>query len=419
MIASLYGARLFGEVFAPPSKSAAHRLLIAASLKKGETTLYNVGESDDVLATASCLTALGAKITLENGNATVRGIEACPTAPHLSAGESGSTLRFMLPLAASLTDGFSFGGTEKLLSRPNGALLSALASNGTEVVGTTARGRLHSGEFLLDATVSSQYTTGLLLALPILSGDSRIRLIGEAVSRPYLDITLSVLDLAGIRYHKEKDGFTVFGNQAYRLPDRLFCEGDWSGAAFLLTAGALFGPVTVRGLSPRSPQGDRLILSVLKQAGAEVTEEEDAITVRAKEKKGFSVDLTDAPDLAPVLSVFGAACQGESRLYGVERLRIKESDRIEAILSMLRAAGIAASYNGDCIAITGGTPQTAEFCGENDHRIVMSSALLASLCEGESRITTAEAVKKSYPAFFRDFQKLGGKTDVGLYGQAY
>lgn len=415
MIAKLRGARLFGTVSAPPSKSVAHRLLIAASLKKGKTEIRNVGQSDDVLATVRCLTALGADIALENGNATVRGIEGCPPAPHLSAGESGSTLRFMLPLAAALCAEFSFGGTEKLLSRPNGALLSALAANGTEIVGTNARGRLHSGEFILDATVSSQYTTGLLLALPTLSGDSRIRLVGEPVSRPYLDITLSVLALAGIRYKQETDGFTVFGNQAYRLPDRVLCEGDWSGAAFPLVAGALFeGGVTVTGLTHHSTQGDRLILSVLKEAGAKVTETENAVTVRAQERKAFSVDLTNAPDLAPALAALAAACQGESRLYGVQRLRIKESDRIEAILSMLRAAGIPCSYNGEYIAITGATPTAADFCGQNDHRIVMSSALLASLCEGESRISTAEAVKKSYPCFFDDYKKLGGIADVCL-----
>ncbi len=414
MIATVRGARLFGEVSAPPSKSLAHRLLIAASLKKGETEIRTIGNSEDVLATVRCLRALGAEIALENGNATVRGIEQCPPAPHLDAGESGSTLRFMLPLAATLTDCFSFGGTKKLLSRPNGALLSALLSMGTEVSGTEARGRLRSGEFILDASVSSQYTTGLLLALPTLSGDSRIRLVGDVVSRPYLDITLSVLDLAGIRYQKESDGFTLFGNQAYRLPDRVLCEGDWSGAAFPLVAGALFGAVTVKGLDPHSTQGDRSILSFLQASGASLTEEENAVTVRAKEKKGFSVDLTNAPDLAPVLSVLASACQGESRLYGVERLRVKESDRIEAILSMLRAAKIPCSYNGEYIAITGAAPTAAEFCGQNDHRIVMSAALLASLCEGESRISTAEAVKKSYPAFFEDLKKLGGYADVGL-----
>lgn len=414
MIAKIHGARLSGEVSAPPSKSVAHRLLIAASLKKGKTKIRNVGQSDDVLATVRCLRALGAEIALENGNATVCGIEKCPPAPHLFAGESGSTLRFMLPLAAALCERFSFGGTEKLLSRPNGALFSALSRNGTEIAGTNAHGRLRSGEFILDSTISSQYTTGLLLALPTLSGDSRIRLTGEAVSRPYLDITLSVLDLAGIRYRKEADGFTVFGNQAYRLPDSLFCEGDWSGAAFLLTAGALFGSVTVTGLDPHSPQGDRLILSVLKEAGAAVKTEENAVTVSARKLCAFSVDLTDAPDLAPTLSVLASACRGESRLYGVERLRIKESDRIEAILSMLRAAGIACSYNGEYIAVTGGTPQAAEFCGENDHRIVMASSLLASLSKGESYISTAEAIKKSYPAFFGDFKKLGGTVDVGL-----
>ncbi len=416
MIAKLRGARLSGTVSAPPSKSLAHRLLIAASLKKGETKIYNVGESDDVLATVRCLTALGAAITLENGNATVQGIEKCPPCPMLHAGESGSTLRFMLPLAASLTESFGFGGTKKLLSRPNGALLSALEANGTKIRGTEATGLLHSGEFVFDATISSQYTTGLLLALPRLSGNSRIRLVGDAVSRPYLDITLSVLDLAGVRYQKESDGFTVFGNQEYRLPHSLFCEGDWSGAAFLLVAGALFGPITVTGLDPHSTQGDRAILSVLRAAGAEVTEKENAVTVSAKEKRAFTVDLTNSPDLAPVLAVLASACQGESRLYGVERLRIKESDRIEAILSMLHAAGIPASYNGEYIAITGASPKAAEFCGENDHRIVMSSALLASLCEGESRISTAEAVKKSYPAFFEDHKKLGGIADVCLSG---
>ncbi len=416
MIAKVKKSHYRGEVQAPPAKSFAHRYLIAAALTPGETHVENIGKSQDVEATLRSLSSLGADVRREGEDALIGGITETKESPLLDAGESGSTLRFLLPLFATVTEGFRFTGTEKLLSRPNDALFAVMGAHGATVCGQSVRGRMQSGVYKIDATISSQYITGLLMALPLAAGDSRIILDGPLVSAPYIAITLSVLRAAGIAYREEADGFTVFGNQTYRLPAAVRVEGDWSSAAFPLVAGALGEAVTVRGISPDSLQGDREILEFLRRAGAHVACTEGGVTVSGGAMRPFCADIEQTPDLGPVLAVLAAAAPGESRLYGVSRLAIKESNRIEAILSMLHAAGISAEAEDNCIKILGSPPSPGSFSGENDHRIVMSACLLAGLAEGESCITTAEAVKKSYPDFFGDFERIGGCCHVDMEG---
>ena len=416
MIARVQRSQYLGETVAVPSKSQAHRLLIAAALKKGRTVVRGVGDSDDVNATIRCLNALGASIDKVRNDAVVFGIGKARVGGILDAGESGSTLRFLLPVSAALGAECSFTGRGRLLQRPNAALCAALNKNGAATDGITVKGRLKAGDYAIDATVSSQYISGLLFALPLLDGDSRILFSGDPVSKNYIDMTVEVLTLAGIRYKRIRKGFAIPGCQEYKLPDEVTCEGDWSGAAFMLAAGALGKKTSVRGLNVASLQGDRRILDVLRLSGAQITESADRIEVRADKKIPFEVDVQNIPDLAPVLAALAATLPGKSRFKNVSRLQLKESDRLAAIQEMLRAAGINSKKENDDLVIFGGKPLCGRFDGKNDHRMVMSSVLLAGLSDGDSVVTDAEAVKKSYPNFFEDYKKIGGKCHVEVDG---
>ncbi len=409
-------SELRGETFAVPSKSAAHRLLIAAALKQGKTLIKNVGDSDDVRATARCLIGLGAGVELIGGDATVTGIEKVTKGAILDAGESGSTLRFLIPIVAVLGAESSFTGQGRLLQRPNEALCKALIQGGAEFDGKNVKGRLIGGKYHIDATVSSQYITGLLFALPLAEKDSEIVLEGEAVSKGYVDMTLDVLTRSGIRCEKTSSGFFVPGNQRYILPDTVECEGDWSSAAFMLVAGAICGSVRVKGICGDSLQGDKRIIDVLKDAGVSVTEGKDFFETKESKTCPFTVDIENIPDLAPVLATLAAYTEGESRLVHVRRLKLKESDRLAAAQEMLSSAGIVSKEEKDSLIIYGGHPKHGVFDGKNDHRMVMSEVILASACEGESVVSGGEAVKKSYPAFYEDYNKIGGKFHVDLEG---
>ena len=405
-----------GAVSAVPSKSQAHRLLIAAGLKKGSTAVRNVGRSDDVLATCACLEALGATIENKNGDAFVRGITSVKKGGVLPAGESGSTLRFLLPVAAALGAECSFSGKGRLLSRPVASLTEALQDNGVETDGIVVRGKARAGRYVIDATVSSQYITGLLFALPLLDGDSTLEPVGEAVSKKYVEMTEEVLKKANIETQTVDIGYYIRGNQQYNLPDEVVCEGDWSSAAFMLVAGAVGRRVAVSGLNTCSLQGDSAILGILRQTGATVCEEGNAVEVIGGAEKPFDVDIENIPDLAPVLAVLAATLKGESVLRNVGRLRITESDRLQAIEEMLTVAGIGWQEKDNTLVIWGGIPHGGDFDGKNDHRMVMASCLLASLCDQRSTVSYAEAVNKSYPSFYEDLTKIGGNFYVEMDG---
>ena len=401
-----------GEVQASPSKSYAHRLLISASLKKGETIIYNIGDSEDVKATCRCINALGGNVLLKDGNAFVKGIEKLNNNAVLDAGESGSTLRFLLPIVVALGVKAEFIGKGKLLDRPNDALIKTLNANGGNVIKTTVNGKLESGVYEIDATISSQYLTGLLFALPLLDGDSKIVFDKSPVSKNYLDITKEVLTFSGIKFIEEEFSYTVYGNQKYSTPNEVTCEGDFSSASFMLTCGALGKGVTVKNLNLNSNQGDKIVIDVLKNAGAKITVKGNEVTAKKDNLKAFTCNLENAPDLAPILATLSVFCKGESRFYGVERLKIKESNRLEAIIENLKRADIKAEYNGEYLSIIGGTPKRCEFSGYNDHRIVMSSVIMAGLIDDGATVTDGNAVSKSYPNFYNDFKRIGGKINV-------
>ena len=408
MKAHLFPHPLSGELSAVASKSYAHRLLIAAALS-GSALSY--GDSDDAERTARALSSLGFQAEFSGRSVQYGEFFKTDKRADVLVGESGSTLRFLLPLAAALGIEARFLTEGRLGERPMTALTTALSLHGVQATAQEVKGQLTPGLYEIDATVSSQFVTGLLMALPLLAGDSEIRLCGRAVSAPYIEITLDVLAKAGIVIERTGSGFFVKGGQRY-LQGKAFVPGDFSGAAFFLTAGALGAGVTVKGLDLSDKQGDKAILAFLRNAGAKVKEREDGISVCGGALNGFTADVGETPDLAPILSVLTAFAEGESVLESVSRLKDKESDRLFAIRDMLSQAGIASREEEDRLVIAGGKPHGGSFRSFSDHRMAMSEAILAAFAEGESRIDDMLCVKKSYPRFWEDYAKMGGKYEV-------
>ncbi len=407
--------RLCGTIEAPPSKSYLHRLIIAAFLSGGEVKIKTGELSEDAFATIGAVKSLGATVTTGEGYIEVkRNADFKPQSPvTVFCGESGSTLRFLLPVAAALGIPATFKGKGRLLSRPTDALLTCMNSCGKVAEGLNVTGKLKANDYVLDGSISSQYITGMLFALSFLGGGS-LKILGEEVSRGYVDITLEVLEKFGV--NTEKNGDTFYIKSGFSVKGGEFApEGDWSGAAFMLSLGAVTGDVTVTGLSFPSGQGDVEILKILKAFGAETEASAHGVRVKAKALSGITVDLENIPDLAQTVAAVAAFAKGKTTLQSADRLRLKESDRIEAIIKTLGAAGIKAEYSigrGGTITVYGGSPVGARFSGGGDHRTVMSAAVLAAGAEGVSEICGAEAAAKSYPEFFNDMKRLGGKADV-------
>ena len=408
--------RLSGKIGAIPSKSDAHRLLICAALSDGETELFMDRTSEDIEATVLCLEAMGAHIEKRDGANVVRPIRRGAAHPALDCGESGSTFRFLLPVAAALYEKTSFTGRGRLPKRPIGELTSQMKLHGVDFSADAlpfeTSGRMSGGEFTLPGNVSSQYITGLLLALPLLREGGSIRLTTELQSSPYVDITLGALKKFGVTAEKGPRSFTVSGGQRFTSPGRVNVEGDWSNAAFFLCAGAMGASVTVTGLQMNSPQGDKAIIDVLKKFGAHFHIGGDSVTVYPARLRACEVDLGETPDMLPVLCVLAAAAAGETRFVNAARLRLKESDRIAACENMLRALGIEARSDADSLTVTGGRISGGTVDSAGDHRIAMAAAVAAVAASGDIIIKGAEAVKKSYPDFFGDFSKLGGECHV-------
>lgn len=406
---------LNGEITAPPSKSFAHRLLISAYLSKRKVTINNIGSSDDVLVTLNALKIMGAKINIDGDSVTVKKGELPTDKVVIDCGESGSSLRFLMPVVSALGIKAEFIGKGKLLSRPITELVSCLNENGAKIDGCTINGKLNAGKYVIDGGVSSQYITGLLLALTALEGESEIIIKGNLVSTPYIDITIEVLNDMGASIIKKDSGFRVLGGYK-QTKSEFTVEGDWSGLAFFLSAGAIGGKVKVNGVNNSSVQGDRKIVDILKSFGAKITTYGNSIIAQKDKLNAISVDMEDIPDLCQIVAVVSAFASGKTKIYGVERLKIKESDRIKAIVDMLNSAGIFAEYKDNSITITGGKPSGAEYLGGKDHRTVMSSSILATYSKGNSKVLGAEFYTKSYPNFVNDFKKLGGEIDVNIQG---
>jgi len=408
-------AALGGAFAAIPSKSDAHRGLIAAALSQEPTRILLPRRSADIDVTIACLRALGAGITETEDGADVLPPQKFPKEAAFFCGESGTTLRLLLPVAAAVCETASFSGAGRLPERPVGELLACLAARGAAAdsarLPLTLSGKLTPGVFSIAGNVSSQYISGLLFALPLLAGESEIRLTGPLESAGYAEMTRAALARFGVRTEKREQGFLVPGPQVYRSPGEIRVEGDWSNAAPFLAAGAVSAPVACTGLSA-SLQPDRAILPLLRRFGAAAEEAEGCVTVSPGKLRGIRADVSGTPDLLPVLAALGALAAGETALYNAGRLRLKESDRLSSTAAMLRDLGVRVREFPDALMIAGGTVSGGSVDCANDHRIAMAAAILASAAADETELCGAGCVKKSYPSFFEDFTALGGNVHV-------
>lgn len=388
---------LHGSLTPPPSKSAAHRALICSFLAGGGN-VSPVIDSNDMRATVGVIEGL-------KNNDSV-----------LNCLESGSTMRFMIPVAAALGRAVTFVGEGSLLPRTLGEYMTLLSQHGVKAQSNgflplSISGRLQNGSYEVAGDVSSQYITGLLLALAAVEGDSAIVLKTPLQSKPYADMTVKIMADYGVNVRETEFGYLIHGPGEFIKRDYTV-ECDWSQAAFFLAAGAICGDVTVRGIDMSSTQGDKAVVDVLRRFGARL--EIDGASVRCvkSDLTGITLNASDIPDLVPIIAVTAAFATGKTVITGAQRLRYKESDRISSVVKNLIKMGVDAAETEDGMLINGGKAAGAELDGCGDHRIVMAFSVAALAAEGETVINGAESINKSYPGFFEDYNRFGGKANV-------
>ncbi len=401
MLAEVLKSTAKGEIKARASKSYMHRALIGAALCDGETLIKNIAESEDITATTECLKQLGAEFTFCEDSVKVKGIKNIEKQKNvkLFANESGSTLRFLIPVSVLFAESVEFTGSKRLLERPQTVYEEVLPTKNCfinrESEKITVGGKLKGGLFQFKGDISSQFLTGLLFTLPLLDEDSEIKLTTDLQSSPYIDLTLEILGEFGVNIERVDDRtFRIKGNQQFK-PTELYCESDWSNAAFLDAFNLIGGSVKVTGLNENSTQGDKIYKKYFEEL-----------------KNGTPIfDITDCPDLAPILMTVACLLNG-AVLKGTSRLKIKESDRGEVMKKELAkfSADITVLENEIIIKKSDLKPPTENLSGNNDHRIAMSLAVIASVFGG--KIENAECVNKSYPLFFKDCEQLGIKFNL-------
>lgn len=410
--------RLSGTLEAVPSKSDLHRAIICASLAGEPSIISPVSHSDDITATIGAVRALGGSVEEFKSSLNVRhsgkNIDKCS----IDCIESGSTYRFMLPVAAALGVPASFYGRGKLPQRPINDLTGALKEHGIEVFKENGemlsiKGRLTGGIYSIRGDISSQYITGLLMALPILEDDSRIILTSQLKSKAYVDITLRCLERFGIKIEALPDGYFIKGGQKYK--NQVYAvDSDYSNAAFWLSAGAVNSDITLNKLYAHSAQSDREIVSLLLKFGAGIKAYGNTVRACRNSLNGITIDAGEVPDLVPILAVVGAYASGTTVIENAGRVRIKESDRLRAMTEGLVKLGAEVTEYPDKLVIHGGKKLKGgvTVSSFNDHRIAMAMTIAALGCENEVRINGAESVNKSYPDFYSHLKMLGGECIV-------
>jgi 3-phosphoshikimate 1-carboxyvinyltransferase len=422
-------SKLSGDVTIPPSKSLSHRAVIASGLSKGESIVENVMFSQDIIATCSCMEALGVAIekiqTADNiytlkvtGTGTFNMLKS-----EIDCFESGSTLRFFIPISLITQNNVTFKGRGKLVSRPLNEYYKifdkqSIKYNTTEGnLPLTVNGCLSADEFEIAGNVSSQFITGLLFALPLLKNNSTIKIIGNLESKGYVDLTLDILkkfsiEVVNDNYHS----FYIKGNQEYKNYNYRV-EGDFSQAAFWLVAGAIGGDLTCFDLNPASLQGDKEVLDIIKRMNADIKEQDNKICAKTSNTKHTLIDGSQCPDIIPVLAVLASVSEGTTEIINAGRLRIKESDRLTAITTELKKLGADIAEKNDGLIITGKAQLNGgEVNSWNDHRIAMSLAVASLRCTNDVIIKDSGCINKSYPTFWEDFRKLGGNIDEWSLG---
>ncbi len=402
------------SVSVPSSKSYVHRMAICAALADGVSTISNVNFSNDITATLSCLASLGCPSEVSGDTITIHGGSFTDECRVYNCDESASTLRFMIPVVLAAVGKGKFIGTETLLKRPLDTYLDIFASSGIDYEYRAgeylaAEGSFECEEYSLDGGVSSQFVTGMLLALARLGGRKRLNINGSLSSAPYVDITREVMALYGVRVDFDGKTFTIDGSGGF-VPINAVAQGDYSQSAFFLAAAMLGGRITLKNLSRTTSQGDAVIVDLIEKMGGKITKTADGITgYKSALKSICTIDAENFPDIVPPLALLCTQCSGDTVITNVGRLKIKESDRLKATQTLLNTLGAEVGIDDNNMYIKGGTP----LCGGrvsafNDHRIAMTAAVAAVAASGSITIEESESVKKSYPKFFEDFKRLGG-----------
>ncbi|NCA68141.1 MAG: 3-phosphoshikimate 1-carboxyvinyltransferase, partial [Clostridia bacterium] len=402
MYAAIDKSELRGIINAIPSKSFAHRILICAALCRQPTNIVGKLDSEDFMATKGCLQKLGVKFEEVNDGYIITPANKYNQNCMLDCGESGSTFRFLLPVIAGLGISATIEGQGRLAQRPMGELIDVLRASGVsisnDVLPLCVSGNMTADIYVIRGDISSQYISGLLLALPLLKRTAEIIITGERSSQSYIDITLDVMASFGVKINPTPTGYKIEAGQEYNSPKTIAIEGDWSNAACWLVAGALTGDITVTGLNVNSVQGDRYIVDILKNMGAIVYVADNSVRIIKSKLKCIEFDADNTPDLVPIVAVAAACAEGVSVIKRVDRLRLKESDRLAAIIDMLKRLKIKAIHDG-ALKIRGDKLTSAVLYGYNDHRLVMAGTIAATVADN-TIIMGIEAVKKSYPEFF-------------------
>ena len=408
---------MHNTILPPSSKSIAQRAIAAALLSDGTSVIENVTDCNDTAAALRLAQELGAEVTVEHDSLHVTRYTLHVTQLFsysviqlfsycaLNVGESALSLRMFASIAALSGKEVTLMGEGSLLNRPIEMIVNALSQGGVQCTTNNGRlpltlsGKLKSGHFHIDGSVTSQVLTGLLMALPVVAGDSVV-VVENLKSKPYIDITLDVLKSFGIEIENiDYHTFKIRGNQRY-TPCRYVVEGDWSSAAFWMVAGAIYSDVSVSGLNPNSKQADRAILDALKKANCTVEYRHGIFTSRKSEVAPFIFDASDCPDLIPVLTLLAACATGVSKIVGADRLAHKESDRAAVLIQQFAKAGIVITQHGDVLEITGGAIRGCAIDPHNDHRIAMTFAIASLVATSEMVVQNTECVNKSYPGFF-------------------
>jgi 3-phosphoshikimate 1-carboxyvinyltransferase len=411
----IYPSTLNGTVKAPSSKSMMQRAIAAAMLTNDKCVISNPSYCDDALAAMNIIVGLGAKVEPLPDRLIIEGGGALKE-KKLNCGESGLAMRMFSPIAALFAEEITLTGANSLRKRPMNMIVDALSAFGVKcssaggLLPISVKGPLKGGKIEIDGSLSSQLLTGLLMALPLAKNDSEI-IVNNLKSKPYIDMTIQILNDFGITIiNKDYTVFSVPANQKY-LPRDYAVEGDWSGGAFLLVAGAINSKIKVEGLQQSSAQSDKNILTALKEAGAKMDITNDAVTVEPAPLKSFTFDATHSPDLFPPLAALAAYCNGETVIKGVSRLIHKESNRANAIVNEFSKLGIKIIIEGDIMKIRGGKATGGRVESHEDHRIAMAMAVTAISASGKVCIRDSQSVAKSYPEFFNDLKLLGVRVE--------
>ena len=406
---------LTGEVEIPSSKSVAHRMIMASVLSGSRSSIYGNLKSKDIIATLDCMATLGASITHNEKGAEIDATSLNPRGKIFNVNESGSTMRFLLPLLPVYLEEFEMVGEGRIGERPVSALRDAMGKCGVMVdkdyLPVKVSGKYNSNQFIVNAGISSQFVTGLLFTLVALGGGT-LKIEGDLTSKGYIDITIGVLEKYGVKVVYKDNVYTVSIPKGIVIPREIRVNGDWSSACFWIVAGVLNGDITIKGLEYPDHQPDSIILSIIKEMGGNLSCEQGVVRVVKSELKAIDFDADGSPDIVPILAVACARAEGVSTITGTRRLRLKESDRVRAVTDMLSACGVRVESGENYIkiwgtsAISGGVIDSAR-----DHRIAMSGMILGSIAKGDVVIKDVECVSKSYPDFLKDYEKLGGKYE--------